>query len=185
MADPKFFASQEAFRKWLEKYHDKEQELVVGFHKVGTKRKCMTWSESVDQALCFGWIDGVRKSLGPDSYTIRFCPRRPTSIWSAINIKKVEELKRKGLMHAAGLNAFEKRDVKRSAIYEYENRPKELGPEFVEVFQKNKKAWAYFMSQPPGYQRLGAHFVMSAKQEKTRRSRLERLILASEAEKRL
>ena len=185
MADPKFFSSQESFRKWLEKHHDQKQELIVGFHKVGTKRKCMTWSESVDQALCFGWIDGVRKSLGPDAYTIRFSPRRPTSIWSAINIKKVEELTKKGLMHPAGLNAFEKRDDKKSAIYQYENRPKKLDPELMKVFRKNKKAWAYFTSQPPWYQRLGAHFVMSAKQEKTRSSRLERLILASEAEKRL
>lgn len=185
MAEPKFFKSQEAFRKWLEKNHDKKDELLVGFYKVRSGRPSMTWSESVDQALCFGWIDGVRKSLGEDSYTIRFSPRRPQSIWSAINIKKVDELKKNGLMCDPGLIAFEKRDEKKSAIYAYENRPKDLAPEFVTVFRKNKNAWSYFSSQPPWYQRLGAHYVMSAKQEKTRISRLERLILASESKKRI
>lgn len=185
MTEPKFFSSRQAFRKWLEKNHDKKGELLVGFYKVGSGRPSMTWSESVDQALCFGWIDGVRKSLGDDSYTIRFSPRRPNSIWSSINIKKVDELKKKGLMHDNGLAAFEKRDEKKSAIYEYENRPKELGPELESKFKKNKVAWAYFASQPPWYRRIGAHYVMSAKQEKTRVTRLDRLILASEAGKRL
>lgn len=185
MTDPKFFTSQDAFRKWLEKNHDKKDELLVGFYKVGSGRPSMTWSESVDQALCFGWIDGVRKSLGDDSYTIRFSPRRRNSIWSSINIRKVDELTKKGLMHPSGFVAFEKRDEKKSAIYEYENRPKELAPEFVSKFKRNKKAWEYFNSQPPWYRRIGAHYVMSAKQEKTRTVRLERLILASEAGKRL
>jgi uncharacterized protein YdeI (YjbR/CyaY-like superfamily) len=185
MSDPKFFRSQDEFRKWLEKYHDKKDELLVGFYKVGTGRPSMTWSESVDQALCFGWIDGVRKSLGDEAYTIRFSPRRPTSIWSSINVKKVDELKKKGLMHERGLAAFERRDEKRSAIYAYENREREFTPEFKKQFQKNKRAWNYFTSQPPWYQRVATHFVMSAKQEKTRTTRLERLILASEAEQRI
>jgi uncharacterized protein YdeI (YjbR/CyaY-like superfamily) len=145
----------------------------------------MTWSESVDQALCFGWIDGVRKRLDDDSYTIRFTPRRPRSVWSAINIKKVEELSARGLMHPRGLEAFKKRDEKRSAIYAYENRPKLFDQKFETEFRKNKEAWEFFLKQPPGYKQLCTHYVMSPKQEKTRISRLAKLILASEAGKRL
>ena len=185
MADPKFFPSPEAFRRWLEKNHSKKSELLVGFYKIGSGKASMTWSESVDQALCFGWIDGVRRKVDDQSYTIRFSPRRPTSIWSSINIKKVGELEAKGLMHDAGLEAYSKRDEKKSSIYAYENRPRKLSPAFLNEFRNNKKAWTFFTSQPPWYQRLGAHYVMSAKQEKTRITRLERLILASEAQKRI
>ena len=185
MAEPRFFKTQNDFRKWLEKNHEKKDELLVGFYKVGSGKPSMTWSESVDQALCFGWIDGVRRSLGADAYTIRFSPRRPTSIWSAINIKKIEELKKKQLMHPAGISAFEKRDEKKSAIYQYENRPVEFSRDLEKQFRANKGAWKFFRAQPPGYQRLLVFYVMSAKQEKTRISRLEKLILASEAGKRL
>jgi uncharacterized protein YdeI (YjbR/CyaY-like superfamily) len=185
MPEPRFFPSQTDFRTWLEKNHDKKSELLVGFYKIGSGRSSMTWSESVDQALCFGWIDGVRKSLGSEAYTIRFSPRRPTSIWSAINIKKIEKLAMSGLMWPAGLEAFEKRDEKKSAIYAYENRSEKLTLDFEKQFRKKKKAWEYFQTQPPWYRRQAAYYVISAKQEKTRIGRLEKLILASEAGERM
>jgi len=183
--EPMFFSDQTRFRKWLEENHDIETELLVGFWKVGARNPSMTWSESVDQALCFGWIDGVRKSLGPEAYTIRFTPRRPKSIWSRINIEKIERLKKLGLMHSAGLAAFEKKEHHRSAIYAYENRPKEFTPEHEKQFMKNKKAWKFFIEQPPGYRRLMIFYVSSAKQEATLSSRLEKLVSASEEGKRL
>jgi len=182
---PVFFVSQIEFRRWLEKNHDMAAELLVGFWKVGSGRPSMTWSESVDQALCFGWIDGVRKSLGADAYTIRFSRRRPKSIWSRINIEKVERLKKEGLMHPAGVAAYAKKEDHRSAIYAYENRPKEFSAEYEKRFKKNKKAWKFFNEQPPGYRRLMIFYVSSAKQEATRTSRLEKVIIASEEGKRL
>ena len=185
MSSPKFFANQNRFRAWLEKYHDKRSELVVGFYKVNSGKRSMTWSESVDQALCFGWIDGVRKRIDDDSYSIRFTPRRAKSVWSAINIKKVGELMAKGSMHASGLEVFQKRDERKSAIYSYENRPKKFDAEFEEEFRKHEEAWRFFEKQPVGYRQLCTHYVMSAKQEKTRISRLEKLILASKAGRRL
>ena len=185
MSSPRFFATQNDFRSWLKKYHNKKSELLVGFYKVGSGKPSMTWSESVDQALCFGWIDGVRKRIDDDSYSIRFTPRRSKSVWSAINIKKIEELSANGSMHASGLEAFKKRDEKRSAIYSYENRPNKFDPEFEQEFRKSEEAWAFFEKQPPGYKKLCTHHVMNAKQEKTRISRLEKLILASKAGRRL
>jgi uncharacterized protein YdeI (YjbR/CyaY-like superfamily) len=182
---PKFFRTQNEFRKWLEKNHDKKLELLVGFYKIGSGKPSITWSESVDQALCFGWIDGVRKRIDDESYSIRFTPRRPTSVWSAINIKKVEDLSSRGLMQPSGVAAFEKRDEKRSAIYSYENRPKKLGGKLEDELRQNENAWTFFQKQPQSYKQLCAHYVMSAKQEKTRISRLKKLILASEAGKRL
>ena len=182
---PKFFVSQKEFRTWLGKHHDTEPELLVGFYKVGSGKPSMTWSESVDEALCFGWIDGVRKRLDHESYTIRFTPRRENSIWSAINIRKVKDLTDRGLMHPAGMVAFEKREDTRSAIYAYEKEPPELDKELEEEFRKNREAWIFFQKQPPGYRRLCLHFVTSAKREKTRISRLEKLILVSKAGKRL
>jgi uncharacterized protein YdeI (YjbR/CyaY-like superfamily) len=145
----------------------------------------MTWSESVDQALCFGWIDGIRKSIDDGSYSNRFTPRRPGSNWSAINIRKVAELVEKGLMRPAGIAAFEERRDHKSAIYSYENRPKEFSPEFEKAFKKNKAAWKFFTSQAPWYHRICIYHVMSAKQEATRQSRFEKLIEASEEGKRL
>jgi uncharacterized protein YdeI (YjbR/CyaY-like superfamily) len=185
MSSPKFFATQNDFRAWLEKYHDKESELVVGFYKVDSGKPSMTWSESVDQALCFGWIDGVRKRIDDDSYSIRFTPRRAKSVWSSINIKKVEELSAKGFMHPSGLEAFQKREDKNSAIYSYENRPKKFDAELEEEFRKTEEAWEFFDKQPAGYKQLCTYYVMRAKQQKTRISRLEKLILASKAGRRL
>lgn len=178
---PVFFPKQSDFRKWLEKNHDKETEVLVGFYKVGSGKPSLTWSQSVDEALCFGWIDGVRKSIDEESYSIRFTPRKPKSIWSAINIKKVEELTKQGLMHPAGLAAFNKRDENKSKIYAYEREHAKLDKEFEKRFKSNKKAWAFFQLQAPYYRKVATYWVMSAKQEATRISRLEKLIKASEA----
>jgi len=182
---PKFFTTSDHFREWLEAHHDTETELLVGFLKIKTGKPCMTWSESVDQALCFGWIDGVRKRIDDESYTIRFTPRRPGSIWSAINIAKVAELKRKGLMRPAGVAAFNKKEDAKSVIYSYEKAPELLDGEYEKIFKRERKAWRFFAEQPPGYRRQMIHHVMDAKQEKTRLSRLKKLILASENGKRL
>ena len=185
MAEAKFFKSQKDFRRWLEKNHARENELLVGFYKVRTNKPSMTWSESVDQALCFGWIDGVRRSLGDESYSIRFTPRRPDSVWSLINIRKAQELIENRLMQPAGLVAFEKRSKKKSGIYAYENEPRKLDPELEDRIRKNENAWAFFEKQPAWYRRNTSRWVMEAKQEKTRTSRLEKLILACEAGKRV
>jgi len=178
---PTFFAKQLDFRKWLQKNHIKESELLVGFYKVGSGKPSMTWSQSVDEALCFGWIDGVRKSIDKDSYQIRFTQRRPTSIWSAINIKKIEELTKQGLMQPAGFASVEKRTESRSKIYSYEKDEVELTPKFKKQFKANKKAWEYFRSLAPSYRKVSAHWVMSAKQETTRIKRLNQLISDSAA----
>jgi Uncharacterized protein conserved in bacteria len=180
-----FFASPEAFRKWLEKHHETEKELLVGFYKVGTGKPSMTWSESVDQALCFGWIDGVRKSIDKGNYSIRFTPRKPTSIWSAINIKKVDELTKAGLMMPAGQKAFALRREDKSGIYSHEKEPAKLDPSYEKQLKANKTAWIFFEKQAPSYKKVIIHWIMSAKQEKTRLSRLEKTIRGSELGKRL
>jgi uncharacterized protein YdeI (YjbR/CyaY-like superfamily) len=178
--NPTFFKNQNEFRKWLEKNHAKKKELLVGFYKVGDKNHNMTWSQSIDQALCFGWIDGVRKSIDSKSYFIRFTPRKPTSIWSAINIKKIGELKKQGLMHEAGLTAFEKRKAHRSKIYSFEQKEKTLLPEYEKLFRESKKAWTYFEALAPGYRKITIHHIMSAKQEATQIKRLKMIIAESE-----
>ena len=180
-----FFETLEKFREWLEKNHKKEKELLVGFYKVGTKKPSMTWSQSVDQALCFGWIDGVRKSIDEESYSIRFTPRKPTSIWSAININKVEQLTKSGLMKPEGLKAFELRKEEKSRIYSHEKEAVELDPVFEKQFRANTKAWEFFENQAPSYKKVITHWIMSAKQEKTRLSRLEKTISASKNLKRV
>lgn len=182
---PKFFSDQSKFRKWLATHHSSQTELLVGFHKVGSGKPSMTWPESVDQALCFGWIDGVRRRIDDESYSIRFTPRKAGSIWSAVNIKKVEELTKSGLMQPAGVTAFEKRTEGRSKIYSYEKEASELSHEFEKQFRKNKKAWEFFATQPPSYRKVMIHHIMDAKQEKTRVSRLLITIEASENGKRL
>lgn len=182
---PIFFAKQIDFRKWLEENHERETELLVGFYKVGSGKPSITWSQSVDEALCFGWIDGVRKSIDKDSYCIRFTPRRPKSIWSAVNIKKIEELTKLGLMQPAGIAAFAKREESKSRIYAYENEPLQFSDEFEKQFEANKKAWIFFQKQAPYYRKLATKWVMSAKQEATRESRLERLISESENERKV
>jgi len=182
---PIFFTNSSKLRKWFERNYDKKKELLVGFHKAHTGKPSITWSESVDQALCFGWIDGIRKSLGETSYTIRFTPRKPGSIWSDINIKKVEELTKKGLMYAAGIEAFSKRDEEKSRVYSYERNNLQLDKNFVTQFRQNKKAWKFFQSQPPSYQKPVISWVMSAKQEETKLKRLATLIKDSEEGQRI
>lgn len=180
-----FFPNQEDFRKWLEENHQQEKELLVGFYKVGSGKPSMSWSESVDQALCFGWIDGVRKSIDEQSYSIRFTPRKPTSIWSAINIKKMEELTKAGLMTSAGQKAFELRKEEKSRVYSHEKETVEFDPVYEKQFKANKKAWEFFINQAPSYKKVITHWIMSAKQEKTRLSRLEKVIRESESQKRI
>lgn len=180
-----FFPTQEKFRAWLEKHYQTETELLVGFYKVSSKKPTMSWSESVDQALCFGWIDGIRKTIDDESYTIRFTPRKKSSIWSAINIKKVEQLTKAGLMKEAGLKAFEFRSEERSRIYSHEKEAYILNPEFEKQFKANQPAWDYFNKQAPSYKKVMIHWIMSAKQEKTRVSRLEKAINISEEQKRM
>lgn len=174
-----FFQTQDDFRAWLEKHHKSETELIVGFYKVGSGKPSMTWSQSVDQALCFGWIDGVRRSIDEESYCIRFTPRKSTSIWSAINIDKVEVLTQAGLMKPEGLHAFSLRKESNSKIYSHEKETVSLSPEFEKQFKREKKAWDFFVKQAPSYRKVMTHWIMSAKQEETRRSRLEKTIVAS------
>ena len=180
-----FFASPTDFRKWLEKHYKTEKELIVGFYKVATGKPSINWSESVDQALCFGWIDGVRNSIDSESYCIRFTPRKPTSIWSAINIKKVETLTKAGLMTPEGQKAFSLKNDERSKIYYHEKEVKALDSHFEILFKKNKMAWDFFTTQAPSYKKTITHWITSAKQEKTKLARLEKLIKASEQQKRL
>ncbi|MBB2911206.1 uncharacterized protein YdeI (YjbR/CyaY-like superfamily) [Streptosporangium becharense] len=184
--DPTYFVTPEEFRTWLEEHHTIATELLVGFHKKGTGRPSITWSESVDQALCFGWIDGVRRSLGAESYCIRFTPRRPGSTWSAVNIAKVAELTDRGLMHPAGLRAFEKRTDANSAIYSHERRDDPvLDEEQRRRFQAEPDAWEWFQAQPPGYRKTVVHWVTSAKRPETREKRLAQLITESARGRRL
>jgi uncharacterized protein YdeI (YjbR/CyaY-like superfamily) len=176
---PTYFKSPAEFRRWLVKNHSTVQELWVGFHKKGTGKASITWPESVDEALCFGWIDGVRKSVDEDSYTIRFTPRRLKSIWSKVNTKRFAELIKEGRVQTDGLKAFEARDEKRSGVYSFENRLT-LDKSYEKQFRANKKAWAFFSGKAPWYQRTAGHWIMSAKKEETRLRRLESLIAASE-----
>jgi len=179
--NPTYFATPSAFRRWLEEHHQTAQELWVGFYKTSSGKPSITWPEAVDQALCFGWIDGVRKGIDDASYTIRFTPRKPQSIWSAVNVKRAQELARLGLMRPAGLKAFEERDQKKSGLYSYEQRKgSQLDPAYEQQFKANKQAWEFFQSKPPSYQQPAIWWVMSARQEETRRKRLVRLIEDSE-----
>jgi uncharacterized protein YdeI (YjbR/CyaY-like superfamily) len=182
---PTFFETPADFRRWLKRNHDKASELLVGFYKKDSGRPSITWPESVDQALSFGWIDGVRKRIDDVSYTIRFTPRKRGSNWSAVNIRRVGELKKLGLMQPGGLKAFEQRTAEKSAIYSYENAPKELPAADEKKFRANKKAWTYFNAQPPSYRRVAIHWVVSAKREETRARRLALLIDDSSQERRL
>ena len=184
--EPVFFATPADFRRWLKKHHKSKDELLVGFYKKGSGRPSITWPESVDEALCFGWIDGVRRSLDEESYTIRFTPRRPGSNWSLINIRKVAALIRDGLMEPAGLEAFEKRDEAKSGVYSFEQREHaKLDRKAEAKFKANRAAWKFFQAQPPGYRKIAAFFVVSAKREETRERRLQRLIADSAAGRRI
>ena len=173
---PKFFKSPAAFREWLEKHHASEQELWVGFYKKDSGRPSITWPESVDEALCYGWIDGIRKSVDDVSYMIRFTPRRARSIWSAVNIKRVGVLTGEGRMRPAGLKAFEALVENRSKIYAYEQRKPELDEPYAKRFRQNKAAREFYRAQPASYRTTVNWWVLSAKREETRLRRLESLI---------
>jgi uncharacterized protein YdeI (YjbR/CyaY-like superfamily) len=178
---PRFFATPRHFRAWLERHHADGGELWVGFHKRGSGKPSITWPESVDEALCFGWIDGLRKSIDETSYRIRFTPRRPTSKWSTVNIRRLAELIAAGRMRPAGLAAFERRDEAKSREYSYEQRyAATFSPEQERRFRGNGKAWATFQACPSWYQRTATYWVVSAKREETRERRLTSLIERSE-----
>ena len=179
---PTFFATPADFRAWFEAHHETETELLVGFYKKGTGRPSITWPESVDQALCYGWIDGIRRSLGDEAYTIRFTPRRPRGIWSAVNIRRVGELTGLGLMRTAGLRAFEARTEDNSGIYSYEQRDRARFTDAHEAqFRTNIEAWTFFESRPRSYRQGAIRWVESAKREETRTRRLATLMEDSAA----
>lgn len=180
-----FFKTQDDFREWLEINHEIETELIVGFYKVKSGKPSMNWSQSVDQALCFGWIDGIRKSMDEESYSIRFTPRKNTSNWSEINIKKVEELTRAGLMKPAGMKAFSFRKESKSGIYSYENEAESFDYQDEKLFRENEKAWEFFMKQTPSYRKAVVRWINSAVQKITRQSRLEKTIKQCEKQKRI
>jgi uncharacterized protein YdeI (YjbR/CyaY-like superfamily) len=170
------FRSGSEFRAWLALNHASEVELPVRLFKAHAREKGLGYSDALDEALCFGWIDGVRRTGDEDTFTVRFTPRRAKSTWSAVNIKRVKELEAEGRMHESGLAAFNRRESARSAIYAYENRETELSPKYQKVFKSNKRAWKFFQTQPPWYRRTSIYWVMSAKREATREKRLASLI---------
>jgi uncharacterized protein YdeI (YjbR/CyaY-like superfamily) len=174
----RFFATPDEWRAWLEEHHATESELLVGFHKRGSGRLSMTWPESVDEALCFGWIDGVRRRIDDDSYAIRFTPRRPRSRWSRVNVARVAELTREGRMRPAGLAAFEARTEEGTYSYE-QQRDTVLDEPHERRLRADPAAWAFFSARPPSYRRAAIHWVMSAKREETRDRRLEQLVACS------
>lgn len=186
MSSPSYFETPQAFGAWLKANATAAPELLVGFHKVGSGRASMSWSESVDEALCFGWIDGVRKRIDDNSYSIRFTPRKPTSIWSAINIAKFEQLRAQGRMTAAGAKAFAHRTEARSVVYAYEQASAaELSTGEVRALARNKSARAFFEGSPPGYRKQILYWVTSAKKAETRASRFAKLLEACAAGQRL
>jgi uncharacterized protein YdeI (YjbR/CyaY-like superfamily) len=173
----KYFARPADFREWLEAHHESESELLVGFRKRDSGKPSMTWPESVAEALCFGWIDGIRRSVDDARYTIRFTPRKSTSIWSTVNTKKIRELIDAKLVHPAGLRAFERRSEEKSSIYAYENRlTAVLDASSEREFKANKRAWKFFEACPPWYRRVATWRVISAKRPETRARRLAELI---------
>lgn len=182
---PLFFMTGEAFRHWFLNNHDKKQELWVGFYKKKSGRPSITWPESVDEALCFGWIDGIRKSVDDNSYMIRFTPRKSGSIWSNKNISRYEELKKAGLIHPSGQRTFENRNIQRSGVYSFEQQEINFNDNYLKEFKKNKKAWDFFQSQVPSYRRPAIHWVMSAKKEETRQKRFNMLISDSASGKKI
>lgn len=180
-----FFASAEEFRNWLSVNHDKADEILLKFYKRGAGKPSMAIAEAVEQALCFGWIDGILRKTGPDSFVLRFTPRRKGSLWSEVNIKRAKQLIKHGLMQPAGLKAFEERDKAKARFYSYEQLSKGLSKELEAQFKRQKGAWSFFSAQPPGYQRTITFWVMSAKQEETKNKRLDRLIEVSAKKQRV
>ena len=173
---PRFFRTQSELSSWLERNHDRAEELWVGYYKKSTGRPSISWSQSVDEALRFGWIDSVRKGIDDDRYMNRFTPRRPGSNWSARNIKRAQELIELGLMRPAGRKAFEARTEDGSEVYSYEQREAVFAELYEQQFRRNKKAWAFFQSCAPSYRKTTIHWVMAAKRDETRDRRLATLI---------
>jgi uncharacterized protein YdeI (YjbR/CyaY-like superfamily) len=173
------FRSRDELRAWFQEHHAQKGELWVGYFKKASGQPSITWPESVDEALCVGWIDGIRKRVDDRSYTIRFTPRKPTSIWSAVNIRRVQVLTAENRMLPAGLKAFEARKENRSGIYSYEQRPEALPDPYDAVIRRNPAAWEFFQAQPPWYRRAATWWIISAKREPTRLKRLEALIEGS------
>jgi uncharacterized protein YdeI (YjbR/CyaY-like superfamily) len=180
-----YFTSPAELRKWFKANHRKAEELWVGFHKKGTGKPSITWPESVDEALCVGWIDGIRKSVDADRYVIRFTPRRKGSIWSAVNMRRIQALIEDQRVLPAGLEAHAARLENKSGIYAYEQRRDRLEEPYASLLKKNKKAWEFFEAQPPWYRKTLGWWIVSAKKEETRQGRLKILIDASEKGKRL
>jgi len=176
---PRFFPTPAAFRAWLEKNHAVADVLWVGFHKIGSGRASITWPEAVDEALCFGWIDGVRRRIDDLSYTIRFTPRKPGSVWSSVNIKRARALMERGRMQPAGLKAYQARRENKSGIYSYEQRTVELAEPYNRLLKANDSAWRFFQSQPASYRKAVSWWIISAKKEDTRRKRLDKLMAHS------
>ena len=174
-----FFATGDEFRAWLAAHHDSATELLVGFWKVGSGKPSMTWPESVDEALCFGWIDAVRRRRDDESYTIRFTRRRPGSIWSAVNVAKVEALVAAGRMTPAGLAAFEARREDRTAVYSHEQEALTLTADEEDRLRADPLAWQHFSAQPGSYRKAVVHWLHSAKREETRLRRLDQLVADS------
>ncbi|HEX5219670.1 MAG TPA: YdeI/OmpD-associated family protein [Verrucomicrobiae bacterium] len=181
----KYFKSAADLRAWLEVNHDRATELWLGIYKKDSGKVSITYAEALDEALCFGWIDGVRKRVDELSFTQRFTPRKPTSVWSLINIGHVERLTKAGRMMPSGLKAFAARTAAKSGIYSFENRPRGLSPELQRQFKSDKAAWKFFEQQPPGYRRVMIFWVMSAKRDETRLRRLARLIADSKCGRRV
>ena len=180
-SEPRFFATPADFRAWLEENHARKAELVVGFWKKASGEPSITWEESVVEALCFGWIDGVRRTIDDDAYTIRFTPRRPKSIWSARNLKTMQALIEEGRVAPAGLAVYEARDEAKTNRYSFERDSVAFDEEQERTFRKNRKAWDFFQSQPPSYRKPATHWVVSAKKPETRAKRLAQLIADSAA----
>jgi uncharacterized protein YdeI (YjbR/CyaY-like superfamily) len=172
---PRFFRSQKEFRTWLERNHDTATEIWVGYHKKTSTKKGITYREALDEALCFGWIDGKVRTIDEARYMQRYSPRTARSPWSEANIKRVGELKRLGVMAPAGLEAFERRDRK-PAGYSYEEAERGLKGEYLKTFRANERAWSFFQAQPPGYRKMATFWVMTAKREETRQRRLAQLM---------
>ena len=183
---PIFFAGSDDFRGWLEKHHQTITEQWVGFHRKSSGRVSITWPEAVDEALCFGWIDGLRKTIDTGSYKIRFTPRRPSSIWSAINIARMTELILEGRVRLAGMTAFQKRTPAKSHVYSYENRKTAiLSSAATKLFRTESAAWKFFQQQSKSYRQTAIWWVVSAKRPQTQKNRLQRLIASSKAGRRL
>jgi uncharacterized protein YdeI (YjbR/CyaY-like superfamily) len=183
--DVRFFATSAELRAWFEANHEAATELWLGYHHKRTGKPSVTWQDVVDQELCFGWIDSVRYSLRDDRSAQRITPRRKGSVWSAINIKRFQELDAMGLVHPSGRAAFEKRDENRSRVYSYENRSRGFDEAAETAFRRRKAAWSFFEAQAPSYRRVASFWVMSAKRDETRQRRLEKLIASSDAGERL